>query len=90
MYQKLQRVLNKISPGFRKKTLHVWQGSEYSSGSEYTKILNMPGLHKVLKRCCIIDAQQDYVYSSGSEYGKVLNMSGLHKVLTERSIAKIW
>ena len=39
-------------PVFVKKTIHLdaWQGSEYPSGSEYTKILNMPGLHKVLKK----------------------------------------
>ena len=38
---------------FIKKTLHhidVWQGSNYSSGSAYTRVLNMPGLHKVLKK----------------------------------------
>ena len=75
MYQKLQRVLNKILDR------HVRQRFEYSSGSEYTKILNMPGLYKVLKRCCTIDALQDYVYCSGSEYGKVLNIPGIHKVL---------
>ena len=28
----------------------AWQGSEYSSGFEYTRILNMPMLHKVLKK----------------------------------------
>ena len=33
-----------------KKTLDPWQGSEYSSGSEYTRILNVPGLHKVFKK----------------------------------------
>ena len=37
-------------PGFIKKryVIDAWQGSEYSFGSEYTRILNMPGLHKVL------------------------------------------
>ena len=43
----------------------------------------MPGLHKVLKKCCTIDARQDYAYSSGHEYGKVLNRPGLHKVLNK-------
>ena len=43
----------------------------------------MPGLDKVLRKCCIIDARQDYVYSSGSEYGKVLNMPGLYKDLNK-------
>ena len=32
--------------------IDAWKGSEYCSGSEYTKILNMPGLHKILKKCC--------------------------------------
>ena len=43
----------------------------------------MPELHKVLKKCCTIDAWQDYAYSSGYEYGKVLNIPGLHKVLNK-------
>ena len=72
-------------PGFIKKQciIDVWQSSEYSSGSEYTRILNMPGLHKILKTCCTLDAWQDPEYSSGSEYGRVLNMPGLHKVLNK-------
>ena len=39
--------------GFIKKTLHhidAWQGSDYSSGFAYTKVVNIPGLHKVLKK----------------------------------------
>ena len=39
--------------GFIKKTLHhidAWQGSDYSLGSTYTRVLNMPGLDKVLKK----------------------------------------
>ena len=71
---------------FIKKTLHhidAWQGSNYSSGSAYTRVLNMPGLHKVLKKCCIIDAGQDSNYSWGSEHATVLNMSGLYKVLNK-------
>ena len=52
----LQRVLNKIldcnMPGLIKTTLHhrCLRGSEYSSGPEYIRILNMPGLHKVLNK----------------------------------------
>ena len=44
-------VLNMSS--FIKKTLHhidAWQGFDYSSGSEYTRVLNMPVLHKVLNK----------------------------------------
>ena len=75
------RVLN--MPGFIKKTLHhidAWQSSDYTSGSAYTRDLNIPGLQKVLKRWYIIDAWQDYKYSSGSEhltvlFDKVLNMT---------------
>ena len=43
----------------------------------------MPGLHKVLKKCCSIDVWQDSEYSSGSEYGNVLNMPRLCKVLNK-------
>ena len=43
----------------------------------------MAGLHKVLKKCCSIDASQDSEYSSGSEYGRVLNMPSLCKVLNK-------
>ena len=63
--------------------IDAWQDSEYSSGSEYTRTLNMPGLRKILKKCCTIDPWQDSEYSSGSEYGRVLNMAGLHKVLNK-------
>ena len=37
--------------GFIKKTLHhvdAWQSTDYSSGSAYTRVLYMPGLHKAL------------------------------------------
>ena len=74
------RVLN--MSGFVKKTLHhidAWQGTDYSSGSAYTRVLNLPGLYKVLKKCCIIDAWQDSKYSSGSKYATVLDMPGLCK-----------
>ena len=30
--------------------IHLWQGSEYSSGSEYTRILNMLGLYNFYKK----------------------------------------
>ena len=39
--------------GFIKKMLHridAWQDSNYSSGFAYTKVLNIPGLHKVFKK----------------------------------------
>ena len=38
---------------FIKQTLHhidAWQSSDYYSGYAYTMVLNMPGLHKVLKK----------------------------------------
>ena len=36
--------------------IDTWQGSEYSSGSGYGRVLNIPGLHKVLnKTLCYID-----------------------------------
>ena len=31
----------------------------------------MPGLHKILKKFCTIDAWHDSEYSSGYEYGRV-------------------
>ena len=52
-------------PEFIKKKLDAWQGSEYSSNSEYARILNMTVLHNVLKKCCTIDAWQHSEYSSG-------------------------
>ena len=39
--------------GFIKETLHhidAWQGYDYSLGSAYTRVLNIPGLHKALKK----------------------------------------
>ena len=45
------RVLN--MSGVIKKTPHhidAWQCSDYSSGSAYTRVLNILGLHKVLKK----------------------------------------
>ena len=72
--------------GFIKKTLHhidAWQGPGYSSGSAYTRVLNMPGLDKVLKKWCIKDAWQESKYSSSSEHATVLNRPGLHNVLNK-------
>ena len=39
-------------PGFIKKKkkryiVDAWEGSQYSLGFEYTRVLNMPGLDKV-------------------------------------------
>ena len=71
---------------FIKKTLHhidAWQGSNYSSGSGYTRVLNMPGLHKVLKKMLHYRCWTGFKYSSGSEHATVLNMPGLHKVLNK-------
>ena len=31
-------------------TTDAWQDSEYSSGSEYGKVLNIPWLHKILNK----------------------------------------
>ena len=70
--------------GLRKRyIIDAWQGSEYSTDSEYIRILNMPVLHKVLKKCSTIDAWNDSEYSSSFDYGRVLNMPGLHKVLSK-------
>ena len=63
--------------------IDAWQGSEYWSGCEYTKILDMRRIHKILKKILHIDAGQDSEYSVGSKYGQVLNMLGLHKVLNK-------
>ena len=82
----MRRVLNKIlhQGSLRKRYIvDARQGSEFSSGSESTRTLNMSGLHKVLKKSCSIDAWQDSEYSSSSEYGRILNMPGLHKVLNK-------
>ena len=40
----LHKILKKCS------TIDAWQDSEYSLGSEYGKVLNMSGLHKVLNK----------------------------------------
>ena len=83
--------------GFIKKTLHhidAGQGSDYPSGSAYNRVLNIPGLPKLLKKCCIIDAWQYSKYSSGPEYATVLNKPGLykvlHKILPCRYLIELW
>ena len=43
----------------------------------------MPELHKIIQKCCTIDAWHESEYSSGFKYGRVLNMPGLHKVLNK-------
>ena len=61
-----------VSNLLRKRyTIDGWRDSEYPSGSEFTRILKMSGLRKVLKKWCITDAWQDSEYLSGSEYGRV-------------------
>ena len=73
-FSKYIRVLN--MSGFTKRTLHhtdAWQGSDYSSGFGYTRVLNIPGLGKVLKKFCIIDDWQNSKHSSGSKHATVLN-----------------
>ena len=71
--------------GFIKKRfiINAWQVSEYSSGHEHTRILILPGLHKIFKKCCTIDAWQDSEHSLGYQYNRILNMPGLHKVLNK-------
>ena len=59
----------------------AWQSSDYSSGSTYTRILNMPELQKVFKKWCIIVAWQDSKYSSGSEHATVLFDRALNMTL---------
>ena len=41
-----------VTQGFLKKCciIDAWQDSKHSSGSEHTTVLNMPGLHKALKK----------------------------------------
>ena len=85
--------------GFIKKTLYhidAWQGTDYSSGFAYTRVLNMPVLHNILgftrlfKKCCIIDAWQHSKYSSGSEHATILNMPRYARFWTKRFITDIW
>ena len=51
--------------------------TDYSSGSAYTRALNMLGLYKAPKK--MLDSK----YSSGYEHATVLNMPGLGKVLNK-------
>ena len=56
--------------------INTWQVYVYSSGSECTRILNVPELRRFLKK-------HDCEYSSDSKYVWVLNMQGLHKILNK-------
>ena len=60
--------------------IDVWQGSDYSAGSAYTRIFNMPVLQKVLKKMmhhgCLAGFQ------TCSEHATVLIIPGLHKVVS--------
>ena len=60
-------------PGFLRKcyTTDTWQDSEDPLGSEYGSVLNMPGLHKVLKRRSIIDTWQGSDCASSFLNGRV-------------------
>ena len=67
------RVLN-IS-GFIKKTLHhiyALQGTDYFSGSAYTRVLNMPGLYKAVCSCHVT-----YAFQSESTFYSCLNAKEL-------------
>ena len=66
--------------GFIKKTLHhidTWLGSDYSPGSGYTMVLNMPGLNEVLKNTmhnkCLAGFQIFFRFWTchGSKYARV-------------------
>ena len=52
-------------------------------GSEYTTVLNMPELHKDLKKMLHHRCWTGLKYSSGSEHATVLNIPGLHNVLNK-------
>ena len=65
---------------FIKKTLHhivAWQGTDYSSDSAYTRVLNMLGLHKVLNKMlhhrCLTGSQMFFRFWTchGFKYAKV-------------------
>ena len=69
---------------FIKKTLNhidAWPGSDYSSGSAYTKVLDMPGLQEVLNKndvSKILSAFQIFLRFStchGSKYARVVQVS---------------
>ena len=60
-YEGLHKILKKCC------TIDPWQDSEYSSGSEYGRVLNMAGLHKVLNKTLrYIDIWQGFPYASSS------------------------
>ena len=73
-----------IMSGFIKKTLYhidAWQGSDYSWGSAYTRVLNMTGLHKLLKKWlhhrCLTGFQMFLWFWTchGSKYSRVTQSS---------------
>ena len=72
----------------------IWQGSEYASGCNYVRVLNIPGF-----RVCQVSAHASA--AQGSEYGwimpydRVLNMSGqrfavLNKLPVLTTVARLW
>ena len=63
--------------------MDAWQGSEYSSGSEYTRILNMPELDKVLKKILHYRCLAGFRLFLMFWIWPVLNMPGLHKALNK-------
>ena len=72
----------------------IWQGSEYASGCNYVRVLNIPGF-----RVCQVSAHASA--AQGSEYGwkmpydRVLNMPGqrfavLNKLPVLTNMARLW
>ena len=72
----------------------IWQGSEYASGCNYVRVLNIPGF-----RVCQVSAHASA--AQGSEYGwkmpydRVLNMPGqrfavLNKLPVLTTMARLW
>ena len=55
-------IFHRVCQGSLRKRYIIdsWQGSEYSSSSEYGNVLNLPGLHKVLKKNSLVLKWQGY------------------------------
>ena len=53
----------------------VWQYYEYVLDSEYASVLNMPGLHMVLKKILQNRYLTRFWYASSSEYASVTQAS---------------
>ena len=51
--------------------IDVWQYYEYAFDFEYARVLNMLGLHMILKKFSVIDIWQGLEYASSSEYASV-------------------